>query len=73
MAKSMKRTSVAWSQDEIKLLRKLHQTEDPKTIADKLGRSANAVSCNAIRIGLRKIEPPSTGQYGMMPCSKNST
>ena len=53
-AKVKKRGPRPWSEDEIKLLKRLYQDENVQSIADKLGRSLDGVSVKASKIGLKK-------------------
>ncbi|HNY78332.1 MAG: hypothetical protein RBS72_10875 [Sedimentisphaerales bacterium] len=52
---SVLRNSRAWSQEEVGLLCELHLTMPYEEIAEKLGRTRNAVHLKAKKLGLRKM------------------
>jgi len=47
----------SWSENEVKLLKKLYQDKSVRNIADKLGRSLKAVKSKASAIGLTREGP----------------
>ena len=53
-AKTKKKTWIAWSQDEVKLLKKLFPDDRAREIAKRTGRSLAAVRRKAYRLGLAK-------------------
>jgi len=48
---------VAWSEDEVKLLKKLYQNNSVKDIANQLGWTVRAVVNRAQRLGLGRSKP----------------
>ena len=57
-AKTKKSRPRPWSANEVKLLKKLYQSENVQSIADELGRSYKAVGGKARNIGLKKEKCP---------------
>ena len=53
MAKSKKNTWIHWSEDEVKLLKKLFPKGKARQIADQTGRTLNAVKQRAWEMGLK--------------------
>ena len=56
MKKGKKNTWVRWSDDEVKLLKKLFPNNPTAKIAAKLNRPTDAVKKKASRMGLRKTK-----------------
>jgi hypothetical protein len=56
MAKSNKNTRILWSEDEIKLLKKLYHKGKARQIADQTGRALSAVRQKAYDMGLKTRE-----------------
>jgi len=55
-AKTKKRTSIAWSKDEVKLLKKLYPRGRAGEIADQIGRPLTAVRQKAYGMGIKTRE-----------------
>jgi len=53
-AKTKRKARIAWSKDEVKLLKRLYQGDNAQSIADELGRSYRAVTVKAHKLGLTK-------------------
>ena len=53
-AKSKKRTSIAWSTDEVKLLKRLYPSETAEQIAEQIGRPVQATRLRIVKLGLEK-------------------
>ncbi len=53
MVKKKKSGWIAWSEDEIKLLKKLYKNTKAKTIAEQIGRTVGAVRRRAWELGLQ--------------------
>ena len=51
-AKAKKKARTAWTEDEVKLLKKLYRDENAQTIADKLGWTVTAVMVKAYKLGI---------------------
>jgi len=49
-----KRTGIAWSQDEVKLLKRLYPSKEAEQIAEQLGRPVQATRKKIVLLGLRK-------------------
>jgi len=49
-----KRVKGRWSNDELKLLKKVFPTTSARQVADKLGRTVKSVEMKASKIGLKK-------------------
>jgi len=54
-AEIKKSSWVAWSEDEVKLLKRLYPSENTQSIADKLGWSSEWIRHKANLIGLKKV------------------
>jgi hypothetical protein len=53
MAKK-KRVKGKWSNDELKLIRKVFPTASTRQVAEKLGRTVKSVEIKASKMGLKK-------------------
>jgi hypothetical protein len=58
MAKSKKNGWVSWSEDEVKLLRKLFPHGKARQISEQIGRPLTAVKQKAYSMGLKTRECP---------------
>ena len=56
MAKKTKPIQRKWSNNEIKLLKKLFPTKKKKEIADIMGRTLYSVASKAQMVGLKKVD-----------------
>ena len=55
-AKTKKKTSIAWSKDEVKLLKKLFPQGRAREVAERTGRSLEAVKHKAYNMGIKTRE-----------------
>ena len=55
-AKTKKKTSIAWSKDEVKLLKKLYPRGRAEEIAERTGRALTAVRKKAYVMGIKARE-----------------
>jgi len=53
-AEIKKNSWVAWSEDELNLLRKLYPSRTAQQIADQIGRTVLATRLRIVKLGLRK-------------------
>ena len=56
-AEIKKNSWVAWSEDEIKLLKKLFPRGRARELAEQTGRTVRAIACKAQRLGLGRSKP----------------
>jgi len=54
MAKRSKLVKSLWSEDELRLLKKLYRDTDTEKIADRFGRSVRSTKHKAYQMGLKK-------------------
>ena len=54
-AKTKKKSRIAWTKDEVKLLKELYPAGGAREIAERIGRSLTAVGQKAYRLGLAEI------------------
>jgi len=54
MRKAKRRAWIAWSKDEVKLLRELYPSKTARQIAKQIGRSERAIGFGILKLGLQK-------------------